>query len=128
LVYLRATAENHFVPEIPKQKVDLIYLCYPNNPTGAVITRERLKQWVDYAKANDAVILYDAAYEAYITDDNIPHSIYEIPGGRDVALEFRSFSKTAGFTGVRCAYTVVPKSVTGSAKPGPSGPGGADRI
>src|SRR5437764_1393149 len=83
LVYLRATAENNFVPEIPKQKVDLIYLCYPNNPTGAVITKQRLAQWVDYAGSNDAVILYDAAYEAYITDEKIPHSIYEIPGARD---------------------------------------------
>src|SRR5207248_7642160 len=118
LVYLRATAENDFVPEIPKQKVDLIYLCYPNNPTGAVATAERLTQWVDYAKANDAVILYDAAYEAYITDEKIPHSIYEIPGARDVALEFRSFSKTAGFTGVRCSYTVVPKSVNAKSKDG----------
>ena len=118
LVYLRATAENNFVPEIPRQKVDLIYLCYPNNPTGAVITRERLKQWVEYAKANDAIILYDAAYEAYITDASIPHSIYEIPGGRDVAIEFRSFSKTAGFTGVRCAFTVVPHTVHGKSPDG----------
>ena len=118
LVYLRATAENNFSPEIPKQKVDMVYLCYPNNPTGAVATRERLKQWVDYAKANSAVILYDSAYEAYITDASIPHSIYEIPGGRDVAIEFRSFSKTAGFTGVRCAYTVVPKTVSGRAADG----------
>jgi LL-diaminopimelate aminotransferase len=123
LVYLRATAENHFIPEIPKHKVDLIYLCYPNNPTGAVITRQRLQQWVDYAKANQAIILYDAAYEAYITDDSIPHSIYEIPGAKEVAIEFRSFSKTAGFTGVRCAFTVVPKSVTGMTNPGPSEPG-----
>jgi LL-diaminopimelate aminotransferase len=123
LIYLRATAENNFVPDIPKQKVDLIYLCYPNNPTGAVITKQRLAQWVDYAKSNQAIILYDAAYEAYITDETIPHSIYEIPGAKEVAIEFRSFSKTAGFTGVRCAFTVVPKSVTGAAKPGPSGPG-----
>jgi LL-diaminopimelate aminotransferase len=123
LVYLRATADNNFSPEIPKEKVDLVYLCFPNNPTGAVATRERLTQWVEYAKSNDAVILYDAAYEAYITDPSIPHSIFEIPGGRDVAIEFRSFSKTAGFTGVRCAFTVVPKSVMGQAKPGPSGPG-----
>ncbi|MEO6435656.1 MAG: LL-diaminopimelate aminotransferase [Tepidisphaeraceae bacterium] len=123
LVYLRATAENNFAPDIPKQKVDLVYLCFPNNPTGAVATREKLTQWVEYAKANDAVILFDAAYESYITDENIPHSIYEIPGGRDVAIEFRSFSKTAGFTGVRCAFTVVPKTLTAQAKPGPSGPG-----
>jgi LL-diaminopimelate aminotransferase len=122
LVYLRATAENNFSPEIPKQKVDMVYLCYPNNPTGAVATRERLAQWVDYAKSNNAVILYDSAYEAYITDDSIPHSIYEIPGGRDVAIEFRSFSKTAGFTGVRCAYTVVPKTVMGRAQDGSSVP------
>jgi len=122
LVYMRATAENNFSPDIPKQKVDLVYLCFPNNPTGAVATRERLTQWVEYAKANNAVILYDAAYEAYITDPAIPHSIYEIPGGRDVAIEFRSFSKTAGFTGVRCAFTVVPKSVTGRAADGSAVP------
>ena len=122
LVYMRATAENNFSPEIPKQKVDLVYLCFPNNPTGAVATRERLTQWVEYAKANNAVILYDAAYEAYITDPAIPHSIYEIPGGRDVAIEFRSFSKTAGFTGVRCAFTVVPKSVTGRTADGSAVP------
>ena len=118
LVYLRATAENNFSPEIPRQKVDLVYLCYPNNPTGAVASRERLKQWVEYAKANEAIILFDAAYEAYITEAQIPHSIYEIPGARDVALEFRSFSKTAGFTGVRCAFTVIPKSLTGKAQDG----------
>ncbi|MEA2711995.1 MAG: LL-diaminopimelate aminotransferase [Phycisphaerales bacterium] len=118
LIYLRATAENNFSPEIPKQKVDIVYLCFPNNPTGAVATRERLTQWVQYAKANDAVILFDAAYERYITDPSIPHSIYEIPGARDVAIEFRSFSKTAGFTGLRCAFTVVPKSVNGRAKDG----------
>jgi LL-diaminopimelate aminotransferase len=125
LVYLRATAENNFSPDIPQQKVDLVYLCYPNNPTGAVATREKLARWVEYARSNNSVILFDAAYEAYITDDAIPHSIYEIPGGREVALEFRSFSKTAGFTGVRCAYTVVPKTVMGQAKPGRSGPGEA---
>src|SRR3954453_7712013 len=96
LVYLRATAENNFTPAVPRQKVDVIYLCYPNNPTGAVISRERLAQWVEYARANRAVILYDAAYEAYISDESVPHSIYEIPGARDVAVEFRSFSKTAG--------------------------------
>jgi LL-diaminopimelate aminotransferase len=111
LVYIPVTAENNFVPELPKQKVDLIYLCYPNNPTGMVATRDELQKWVDYAKANDAIILYDAAYEAYITDPVIPRTIYEIPGARDVAIEFRSFSKTAGFTGVRCAFTVVPKTV-----------------
>jgi LL-diaminopimelate aminotransferase len=112
LVYIPATAENGFVPELPKERVDLIYLCYPNNPTGMVATREQLTRWVEYAKKNDAIILFDAAYEAYITDPTIPHSIYEIEGARDVAIEFRSFSKTAGFTGVRCAFTVVPKSVT----------------
>ena len=113
LVYLPVTAENNFTAELPRERVDLIYLCYPNNPTGTVATRETLKKWVDYAKANDAVVLYDAAYEAYITDAAIPHSIYEIEGARDVAIEFRSFSKTAGFTGVRCAFTVVPKGLTG---------------
>ena len=122
LVYMRATAANNFSPEIPREKVDLVYLCFPNNPTGAVASRERLTQWVQYAKANDAVILFDAAYEAYITEANIPHSIYEIPGGRDVAIEFRSFSKTAGFTGVRCAFTVVPKSVNGRARDGSAVP------
>jgi len=106
------------VPEIPKQRVDMIYLCFPNNPTGAVATRAQLTQWVEYAKANGSIILFDAAYESYITDPSIPHSIYEIPGARDVAIEFRSFSKTAGFTGVRCAYTVVPKSLNGRAKDG----------
>ena len=125
LIYMRATAENHFTPPIPKERVDLVYLCFPNNPTGATATREQLARWVEYAKTNKTVILFDAAYEAYITDPSIPHSIYEIPGGRDVAIEFRSFSKTAGFTGLRCAFTVVPKSVTGQAKPGPSGPGSA---
>lgn len=114
LVYIPVRAENNFVPDLPKERVDLIYLCYPNNPTGMVATRDQLQKWVDYARANDAVILYDAAYEAYITDPSIPHSIYEIPGARDVAIEFRSFSKTAGFTGVRCAFTVVPKSLMGT--------------
>ncbi len=114
LVYIPATAANNFVPELPKERVDMIYLCYPNNPTGMVATREQLTRWVEYAKANDAIILFDAAYEAYITDPAIPHSIYEIEGARDVAIEFRSFSKTAGFTGVRCAFTVVPKSLTGT--------------
>jgi len=118
LVYLPTTAENNFTPALPTQRVDVVYLCYPNNPTGAVATREMLAKWVEYAKANDTLILYDAAYYAYITDPAIPHSIYEIPGGRDVAIEFRSYSKTAGFTGTRCAYTVVPKSVTGKAADG----------
>jgi LL-diaminopimelate aminotransferase len=118
LVYLPVTAENNFTPSLPDQKVDLIYLCYPNNPTGTVATKETLKQWVDYAKANDAIILFDAAYEAFITDPDIPHSIYEIEGARDVAIEFRSFSKNAGFTGTRCAYTVVPKSLKGKTSSG----------
>jgi LL-diaminopimelate aminotransferase len=118
LVYLPVTAENNFVPELPKQRVDIIYLCYPNNPTGMVATREQLQKWVDYAKANDSVILFDAAYEGFITDPEIPHSIYEIPGAKEVAIEFRSFSKTAGFTGVRCAFTVVPRSLTGTTSTG----------
>jgi LL-diaminopimelate aminotransferase len=118
LVYLPVTAENDFVPEIPKQRVDLIYLCYPNNPTGVVATKEMLKRWVEYASRNGSVILYDAAYEAYITDPAIPHSIYEIDGARDVAIEFRSFSKTAGFTGVRCAFTVIPKGLKGKTRDG----------
>jgi LL-diaminopimelate aminotransferase len=122
LVYMRATAENQFTPEIPKQKVDVIYLCYPNNPTGAVISRARLTEWVDYAKSHNAIILYDAAYEAYIADSAIPHSIYEIPGAREVAVEFRSFSKTAGFTGTRCAFTVVPKTLIGQTRDGASAP------
>jgi len=118
LVYLPVTADNDFVPELPRQRVDLIYLCYPNNPTGVVATREMLKRWVEYARQNGSVILYDAAYEAYITDPAIPHSIYEIDGAREVAIEFRSFSKTAGFTGVRCAFTVIPKDLKGKARDG----------
>ena len=108
LVYMPCVAENGFSPDIPSQPVDLIYLCFPNNPTGAVATKEQLKVWVDYANANGAVILYDSAYEAFITEDNIPHTIYEVEGARTCAIEFRSYSKTAGFTGNRCAYTVVP--------------------
>jgi len=111
LVYLPCNVANNFVPQLPTEKVDLIYLCYPNNPTGTTLTHAQLKVWVDYAKANNAIILFDAAYEAFITEENVPHSIYEIEGAREVALEFRSFSKTAGFTGTRCAYTVVPKTV-----------------
>lgn len=111
LIYMPATAENDFVPALPEEKPDLIYLCYPNNPTGMTLTRNQLKKWVDYAKENDAVILFDCAYEAFITDSDVPHSIYEIEGAKEVAIEFRSFSKTAGFTGNRCAYTVIPKSV-----------------
>jgi len=109
LIYLDTTEENDYVPSLPHEKVDLIYLCFPNNPTGATIDRERLKNWVDYAKENNALILYDAAYVAFIRDSSIPQSIYEIEGAKDIAIEFRSFSKTAGFTGTRCAYTVIPK-------------------
>ncbi|QDU06634.1 LL-diaminopimelate aminotransferase [Gimesia chilikensis] len=118
LTYLPVTAENDFVAELPESPVDLIYLCYPNNPTGTVATRETLKKWVDYAKENGSIILFDAAYEAFITDSEIPHSIYEIEGARDVAIEFRSFSKNAGFTGTRCAFTVVPKSLKGKTSTG----------
>ena len=118
IVYMPCTAANNFVPELPQQPVDMIYLCYPNNPTGAVATKEQLKTWVDYALKNKAIILYDAAYEAFIQDDHIPHSIYEIDGARKVAIEFRSFSKTAGFTGLRCAFTVVPKEVVAYKKDG----------
>ena len=109
-VYLEGTQANSFIPGLPETAVDLIYLCYPNNPTGATITKAQLQKWVDYAKANQALILFDAAYEAFIRDDSLPHSIYEVPGAHEVAIEFRSFSKTAGFTGTRCAYTVVPKA------------------
>ena len=111
LHYMPCTAENSFSPEIPNCKVDLIYLCFPNNPTGAVATRAQLKAWVDYANANGSVILYDSAYEAFITEPDIPHTIFEIEGAKTCAIEFRSFSKTAGFTGTRCAYTVVPKEL-----------------
>ena len=111
LIYMPCVEENGFSPEPPKEKADLIYLCFPNNPTGAVATREQLKVWVDYANQNGSVILYDSAYEAFITREDIPHSIFEIEGARTCAIEFRSFSKTAGFTGNRCAYTVVPKEL-----------------
>ncbi len=110
IVYLDCTKENNFMPELPKEPVDLIYLCFPNNPTGGTATREELKVWVDYARQNKALILFDAAYESFIRDESLPKSIYEIEGARDVAVEFRSFSKTAGFTGTRCGFTVVPKS------------------
>jgi LL-diaminopimelate aminotransferase len=110
IVYLDSTRENSFIPTLPQQPVDLIYLCFPNNPTGATITHDQLAQWVTYARDNDALILYDAAYEAFIRDASLPRSIYEIEGAREVAIEFRSFSKTAGFTGTRCAFTVVPKT------------------
>src|SRR6266567_2239395 len=112
-VYLPCTAENGFLPSLPERHVDLIYLCFPNNPTGAVATRESLARWVEYARAHDATILFDAAYEAYIADADVPHSIYEIDGAREVAVESRSFSKSAGFTGMRLAYTVVPKEARG---------------
>ncbi|MDB9540672.1 LL-diaminopimelate aminotransferase [Anabaenopsis tanganyikae CS-531] len=118
LVYLPISAENNFTAEIPSQKVDLIYLCFPNNPTGATATKEHLQAWVDYARAHNSIIFFDAAYEAYITDPTIPHSIYEIEGARECAIEFRSFSKNAGFTGTRCALTVVPKTLTAKAADG----------
>ncbi len=108
-VYLDGNKENGFIPSLPEQPVDLIYLCFPNNPAGSTATKVQLKEWVDYAKENKALILFDAAYEAFVQDETLPHSIYEIEGAREVAVEFRSFSKTAGFTGTRCAYTVVPK-------------------
>ena len=109
LVYLDSTKENNFVPSLPVEDVDLIYLCFPNNPTGSTISKEALKTWVDYARKNKALILFDAAYEAFIHDDSLPKSIFEIDGAREVAIEFRSYSKTAGFTGTRCAFTVIPK-------------------
>lgn len=118
IVYLSCTADNNFVPALPEKSVDLIYLCYPNNPTGAVATKDDLKKWVDFARETKAVILFDAAYEAFISDSNIPHSIYEIQGAKEVAIEFRSFSKTAGFTGVRCAFTIVPKQLKAYTKDG----------
>ena len=111
LHYMPCTSENGFIPEIPKEKVDIIYLCFPNNPTGAVATKAQLQDWVDYANKHGAVILYDSAYEAFVTEAEVPRSIYEIPGAQTCAIEFRSFSKTAGFTGTRCAYTVVPKAL-----------------
>ncbi|MBP7280572.1 MAG: LL-diaminopimelate aminotransferase [Leptospiraceae bacterium] len=113
LIYLPCTKENNFEPELPKERPDLIYLCYPNNPTGTTITKEKLKAWVDYARANKCIILYDAAYEAFITESHLPKSIFEIEGAKEVAMEFRSFSKTAGFTGTRCAYIVIPKELMG---------------
>jgi LL-diaminopimelate aminotransferase len=118
LVYLQCNADNGFVPAIPRQKVDLVYLCYPNNPTGAVATREQLQAWVDYARANNAILFYDAAYCAFINDPAVPKSIYEIPHAKECAIEFRSFSKNGGFTGVRCAFTVIPKSLNGSTATG----------
>jgi len=118
IIYMPCTEENNFVPDLPKEKVHLIYLCFPNNPTGAVATKEQLQKWVDYARKNKAIILFDAAYEAFISDADIPHSIYEINGAKEVAIEFRSFSKTAGFTGLRCAFTVIPKQLKAYTKDG----------
>lgn len=118
ITYMPCTAENQFVPELPEQPVDLIYLCSPNNPTGTALTRKQLKRWVDYALEHDCLILFDAAYEAFIREEEVPHSIYEIEGARQCAIEFRSFSKTAGFTGVRCGYTVVPQDVCGRTRDG----------
>ncbi len=118
LVYLPCTAENDFSPALPEEPVDLVYLCYPNNPTGTVATKEQLRRWVDYAREHEAVLLFDAAYEAYIRDPDLPRSIYEIEGARECAIEFRSFSKNGGFTGVRCAFAVVPKELAGTAADG----------
>ena len=118
LVYMPCTEENGFNPEFPSEKVDLIYLCFPNNPTGTVATKEQLRAWVEYARKNDSIILFDAAYEAFITEDDIPHSIYEIEGAKECAIEFRSFSKTAGFTGVRCGLTVIPEELMGTTATG----------
>jgi LL-diaminopimelate aminotransferase len=118
VTYLPCTAENNFSPALPKEKVDMIYLCCPNNPTGTTLSREELTKWVAYARKNESIILFDAAYAAYITEAAVPRSIYEIEGAREVAIEFRSFSKTAGFTGTRCGYTVIPKTVLGRTKDG----------
>ena len=118
VTYLPCTAENNFSPQVPTDKVDLIYLCSPNNPTGTALDMDAIKNWIDYAKKFDAVILYDAAYAAYIREENIPHSIYEVDGAKDVAIEFRSFSKTAGFTGTRCGYVVIPKNLCGTTSAG----------
>ena len=118
IVFLEAKEENDFKPELPKEHIDVIYLCSPNNPTGAILNKQELKKWVEYAKQNNAIILYDSVYEVFINDENIPHSIYEIEGAKDVAIEFRSYSKLAGFTGVRCSFVVVPKEVKLSTKSG----------
>ena len=118
VTYMPCTAENNFTPEIPNHRVDMVYLCCPNNPSGTTLSREALKDWVAYAQKNESVIFFDAAYAAYITEDDVPRSIYEIEGAKEVAIEFRSFSKTAGFTGTRCGYTVVPKALKGRAKDG----------
>ena len=111
VIYIPCTSENDFIPELPQEIPDIIYLCFPNNPTGTVINKKELTKWVNYAKDNNAIILYDSAYEAFITEEDIPHTIYEIEGAKEVAIEFKSFSKTAGFTGIRCAYTIVPKEL-----------------
>lgn len=113
LIYLPCTAENNFIPDLPRERADLIYLCFPNNPTGTVLKKEELARWVEYARKNGSVILFDAAYEAYISEPGVPHSIYEIDGAHEVAVEFRSYSKLAGFTGLRCGYAVVPRAVKG---------------
>ena len=118
LVYMPCTADNDFVPAIPDEPVDIIYLCYPNNPTGGTVTCEQLAAWVDYARKNDAIIFYDAAYEAFVQDESVPRSIFEIEGAKDCAIEFRSFSKNGGFTGVRCAYTIIPKQLEGTTEDG----------
>lgn len=118
IIYIPCNAKNNFEPELPKEVPDIIYLCFPNNPTGTVLNKIQLKKWVDYAKENKAIILYDSAYEAFINEDDVPHSIYEIEGAKDVAIEFKSFSKTAGFTGVRCGYIVIPKELNGYTKDG----------
>ena len=120
VTYLEVNEENNFIPRIPKEQIDMIYLCFPNNPTGTVISKEELTKWVGYARKNNSIILYDAAYEAYIQDENIPHSIYEIEGAKEVAIEFKSYSKSAGFTGIRCGYTVIPKELKGYTKKGES--------
>lgn len=118
ITYIQVSKENNFIPHIPQEPVDIIYLCFPNNPTGTVLSREELKKWVDYAKTNKSIIIYDCAYEAFIQDNNIPHSIYEIEGAKEVAVEFKSYSKSAGFTGIRCGYTIVPKELMGYTKDG----------
>ena len=114
VVYLDSTPQNHYIPEIPNETIDLIYLCFPNNPTGAMVTKDQLKMWVDYARENKSIILYDAAYVSYVRDETLPQSIYEIEGAKDVAIELRSFSKSAGFTGVRCAFAVIPENLKAS--------------
>ena len=112
IIYLPMNIKNGFTPPIPSQKVDIIYLCFPNNPTGIALNKKELSKWINYAKENNSIILFDSAYEAFITTPDIPHSIYEIDGAKDVAIEFRSFSKTAGFTGIRCGYTIIPNELT----------------